>query len=109
LIKAKGLRVYFKHSQPNDILYLKYFETYNFFLSKTFTSRHSNNSISTSFSINEINIINENGAFPTNNFQTAQFPMAEEISGEALAEKYLTRGTRLLFLPTASQPSEVLV
>jgi aldehyde:ferredoxin oxidoreductase len=38
-----------------------------------------------------VNIINENGAFPTNNFQTAQFPMAEEISGEALAEKYLTK------------------
>lgn len=38
-----------------------------------------------------VNIINENGAFPTNNFQTSQFPMAEEISGEALAEKYLTK------------------
>ncbi len=38
-----------------------------------------------------VNIINENGAFPTNNFQKAQFPFAEDISGEALAEKYLTK------------------
>ena len=38
-----------------------------------------------------VNIINENGVFPTNNFQTAQFPQAESISGEALAEKYLTK------------------
>jgi len=38
-----------------------------------------------------VNIINENGAFPTNNFQQAVFGKAEEISGEALAEKYLKK------------------
>jgi len=38
-----------------------------------------------------VNIINENGAFPTNNFQEAVFGKAEEISGEALAEKYLKK------------------
>lgn len=38
-----------------------------------------------------VNIINENGVFPTNNFQESQFGAAEEISGEALAEKYLTK------------------
>lgn len=38
-----------------------------------------------------VNIINEGGVFPTNNFQTSQFPNAEEISGELLAEKYLVR------------------
>lgn len=38
-----------------------------------------------------VNIINENGVFPTNNFQTAQFDKAEEISGETLAEKYLIK------------------
>lgn len=38
-----------------------------------------------------VNIINENGAFPTNNFQKSQFPFAEEISGETLAEKYMTK------------------
>lgn len=38
-----------------------------------------------------VNIINENGAFPTNNFQKSQFPLAEEISGETLAEKYMTK------------------
>jgi len=38
-----------------------------------------------------VNIINEGGVFPTNNYQTSQFPNAEEISGELLAEKYLIR------------------
>lgn len=38
-----------------------------------------------------INIINENGALPTNNFQLSQFDKAEEISGETLAEKYLVK------------------
>ncbi|MCX7708349.1 MAG: aldehyde ferredoxin oxidoreductase family protein [Clostridia bacterium] len=38
-----------------------------------------------------VNIINENGVFPTNNFQQATFDKAEEISGETLAEKYLKK------------------
>lgn len=38
-----------------------------------------------------VNIINENGVFPTNNFQTSKFDKAEDISGELLAEKYLTK------------------
>lgn len=38
-----------------------------------------------------VNIINENGVFPTNNFQFGTFAKAEEISGETLAEKYLTK------------------
>jgi aldehyde:ferredoxin oxidoreductase len=38
-----------------------------------------------------VNIINESGIFPTNNFQEGVFPLAEEISGEALAEKYLKK------------------
>lgn len=38
-----------------------------------------------------VNIINENGVFPTNNFQTGVFDKAEEISGETLAEKYLVK------------------
>jgi aldehyde:ferredoxin oxidoreductase len=38
-----------------------------------------------------VNIINENGVFPTNNFQTSVFDKAEEISGETLAEKYLVK------------------
>ncbi len=38
-----------------------------------------------------VNIINENGVFPTNNFQTSQFDKAEDISGETLAEKYLVK------------------
>jgi len=38
-----------------------------------------------------VNIINENGVFPTNNFQLSQFSLAENISGESLAEKYLVR------------------
>ncbi|WP_026476909.1 aldehyde ferredoxin oxidoreductase family protein [Alkaliphilus transvaalensis] len=38
-----------------------------------------------------VNIINENGVFPVNNFQTSTFAAAEEISGETLAEKYLVK------------------
>lgn len=38
-----------------------------------------------------VNIINENGVFPTNNFQLSQFSEAEETSGELLAEKYLVK------------------
>lgn len=38
-----------------------------------------------------VNIINENGILPTNNFQKAYFPDADEISGETLAEKYLVK------------------
>lgn len=38
-----------------------------------------------------VNIINEHGALPTNNFQQSYFDKAEAISGETLAEKYLKR------------------
>ena len=38
-----------------------------------------------------VNIINENGVLPTNNFQTGVFPQADDISGETLAAKYLKR------------------
>lgn len=38
-----------------------------------------------------VNIINENGVFPTNNFQASQFGEAEATSGETLAEVYMTK------------------
>ncbi len=38
-----------------------------------------------------VNIINENGVFPTNNFQEGVFAQAEAISGETLAEKFLKK------------------
>ncbi|MBE0451383.1 MAG: aldehyde ferredoxin oxidoreductase family protein [Clostridia bacterium] len=38
-----------------------------------------------------VNIINEGGVFPTNNFQLSQFSEAEDTSGELLAEKYLVK------------------
>ncbi|OEH86115.1 aldehyde ferredoxin oxidoreductase [Desulfuribacillus stibiiarsenatis] len=38
-----------------------------------------------------VNIINENGSLPTNNFQESYFDEADQISGEELAEKYLER------------------
>lgn len=38
-----------------------------------------------------VNIINENGILPTNNFQKSYFPTADAISGETLAEKYLVK------------------
>jgi len=37
-----------------------------------------------------VNIINESGVYPTENFQKAYFEAADQVSGEALAEKYLT-------------------
>jgi aldehyde:ferredoxin oxidoreductase len=37
-----------------------------------------------------VNIINDGGVYPTENFQKAQFDKAAEVSGEALTEKYLT-------------------
>ncbi|PAB59865.1 aldehyde ferredoxin oxidoreductase family protein [Anaeromicrobium sediminis] len=38
-----------------------------------------------------VNIINENGVLPTNNFQKSYDDKAEAISGETLAEKYLVK------------------
>ncbi|WP_297499019.1 aldehyde ferredoxin oxidoreductase [Thermococcus sp.] len=38
-----------------------------------------------------VNIINENGLYPTRNFQTGVFELAYEQSGEAMAAKYLIR------------------
>jgi len=37
-----------------------------------------------------VNVINEHGIYPTRNFQMGHFPTADQASGEALAEKYLT-------------------
>jgi aldehyde:ferredoxin oxidoreductase len=37
-----------------------------------------------------VNIINECGVYPTENFRKSRFDAAEQTSGEALAEKYLT-------------------
>lgn len=38
-----------------------------------------------------VNIINEHGVFPTDNWQKGTFDQAEAISGETLAEKYLIK------------------
>lgn len=38
-----------------------------------------------------VNIINENGVLPTNNFQTAHFEAADDISGETMTNEYLVR------------------
>ena len=38
-----------------------------------------------------VNIINENGVFPTKNFQESYFEDADKISGETLSEKFLTK------------------
>ena len=40
-----------------------------------------------------VNILNELGSLPTNNFLQGQFDKAEDISGEALSEKYLVKRT----------------
>jgi len=38
-----------------------------------------------------VNIINENGLYPTRNFRTGVFEHAEEVSGEVIEEKYLDK------------------
>lgn len=38
-----------------------------------------------------VNIINENGVLPTNNFQTSQFEAADDFSGETMTNEYLVR------------------
>lgn len=38
-----------------------------------------------------VNVINENGIFPTNNFQLAYDENANEIGGESIADKYLIK------------------
>lgn len=43
-----------------------------------------------------VNIINQSGALPTENFNTAVFEHADDISGETLAEKYLKRNKSCL-------------
>lgn len=48
-----------------------------------------------------VNIINEAGIFPTNNFQYGVFPKAEEISGEAVAEKYMKKKESCFRCPIA--------
>ena len=48
-----------------------------------------------------VNIINEGGVFPTNNFQTTQFDLAEQISGETLAEHFLIKRESCFACPIA--------
>ncbi len=46
-----------------------------------------------------VNVINENGLFPTRNFQTGVFAGATKISGETLADTYLTKNTHCFACP----------
>jgi len=48
-----------------------------------------------------VNVINESGIYPTNNFQEAYFPTADKTSGETLAEKYLVKNTACFGCPIA--------
>jgi len=48
-----------------------------------------------------VNIINKAGIFPTRNFQQAVFELAEEISGEKLAETYLVTNKPCFACPIA--------
>lgn len=46
-----------------------------------------------------VNILNEVGAHPTNNFQRAYFEKADNISGETMAEKFLIKKTACFRCP----------
>ncbi|HUU82343.1 MAG TPA: aldehyde ferredoxin oxidoreductase family protein [Phycisphaerae bacterium] len=48
-----------------------------------------------------VNIINESGIFPTRNFQESQFALAEQISGETIAEQILVRPRACVACPIA--------
>lgn len=45
------------------------------------------------------NIINESGLYPTRNFQEAQFSRVSQMSGEALADKYLVKNVACYACP----------
>jgi len=48
-----------------------------------------------------VNVINELGVYPTNNFQRSYFETADKVSGETLAEKYLVKNTACFGCPIA--------
>lgn len=48
-----------------------------------------------------VNILNENGAYPCNNFQTSYDENADEISGETMKDKYLVKKTACYRCPIA--------
>ncbi|MBN2287506.1 MAG: aldehyde ferredoxin oxidoreductase family protein [Tissierellales bacterium] len=48
-----------------------------------------------------VNILNELGSLPTNNFQLSQFAAADDIGGEKLAENYLIKNTACYRCPIA--------
>lgn len=48
-----------------------------------------------------VNIVNESGIYPTNNFQESYFAAADKVSGESLAEKYLVKSTACFRCPIA--------
>ena len=48
-----------------------------------------------------VNVINETGIYPTNNFQRAYFEAADKVSGEALAEQYLVKNVACYGCPIA--------
>ena len=46
-----------------------------------------------------VNLINQSGIYPTNNFQEAYFETADKTSGETLADKYLVKNTACFACP----------
>ena len=48
-----------------------------------------------------VNLINESGIYPTNNFQESYFETADKTSGETLAEKYLVKNVACFHCPIA--------
>ncbi|MHC4658814.1 MAG: aldehyde ferredoxin oxidoreductase family protein [Planctomycetota bacterium] len=48
-----------------------------------------------------VNVINQSGIYPTNNFQRSYFETADKTSGETLAEKYLVKNVGCYRCPIA--------
>ncbi|PBQ34537.1 hypothetical protein CNR22_23055 [Sphingobacteriaceae bacterium] len=59
LLKAKGVNIHFKNKDQNRIQYMKYFNTYDLFLTKTFYSARPYNTFEDEIKIEEINVVSE--------------------------------------------------
>lgn len=59
LIRSKGIHIYFTNRTPGEVIYLKYIEHFDLFLSKTFISGRSPNAMDEEISIKELNVVTE--------------------------------------------------
>lgn len=59
LVRSKGIHIYFTNRTPGEVIYLKYIEHFDLFLSKTFITNRSFGSISEETRSKDLNLITE--------------------------------------------------